>query len=182
MFVELPEAGKEVKQGSSFGAVESVKATSDVNSPISGEVVEVNTKLTESPGLVISIPHIFNKPVLYSVTLHVIFIYVSYRVSCEREHIYLHDYWILCSGVYYCLIEFLGVIGKWRLIQAHMKMDGWSRWSQAILQNSETCWDPKSTQNSVKKKMLLTDLVSIWFFLISFFQKLNFKFLLHYIT
>lgn len=55
MFVELPEAGKEVKQGSSFGAVESVKATSDVNSPISGEVVEVNTKLSESPGLVINL-------------------------------------------------------------------------------------------------------------------------------
>lgn len=54
MFVELPEAGKEVKQGTGFGAVESVKATSDVNSPISGEVIEVNTKLAESPGLVIT--------------------------------------------------------------------------------------------------------------------------------
>lgn len=54
VFVELPECGSSVSQGSSFGAVESVKATSDVNSPISGEVVEVNTKLTETPGLVIS--------------------------------------------------------------------------------------------------------------------------------
>ena len=53
MFVELPEPGKSVTQGEGFGAVESVKATSDVNSPISGEVVEVNTKLTESPGSVI---------------------------------------------------------------------------------------------------------------------------------
>lgn len=52
MFVELPEAGKEVKQGTGFGAVESVKATSDVNSPISGEVVEINKKLADSPGLV----------------------------------------------------------------------------------------------------------------------------------
>lgn len=53
MFVELPDASGSVSQGSSFGAVESVKATSDVNSPISGEIVEVNSKLTESPGLVI---------------------------------------------------------------------------------------------------------------------------------
>lgn len=53
VFVELPEAGGSVKQGGSFGAVESVKATSDINSPISGEIVEVNTKLSESPGLVI---------------------------------------------------------------------------------------------------------------------------------
>ena len=52
VFVELPEPGKEVKQGTGFGAVESVKATSDVNSPISGEVVEINSKLADSPGLV----------------------------------------------------------------------------------------------------------------------------------
>ncbi|KAG5540076.1 hypothetical protein RHGRI_020342 [Rhododendron griersonianum] len=48
---QVPELGGPVTQGSSFGAVESVKATSDVNSPISGEIVEVNSKLTESPGL-----------------------------------------------------------------------------------------------------------------------------------
>ncbi|KAL1568236.1 glycine cleavage system H protein, mitochondrial-like [Salvia divinorum] len=57
VFVELPEAGKEVKQGTGFGAVESVKATSDVNSPISGEVVEINTKLAESPGLINTSPY-----------------------------------------------------------------------------------------------------------------------------
>ncbi|CAA0826675.1 Glycine cleavage system H protein 3-mitochondrial [Striga hermonthica] len=57
VFVELPEKGKTVVQGGSFGAVESVKATSDVNSPISGEVVEVNTKLTDTPGLINSSPY-----------------------------------------------------------------------------------------------------------------------------
>ncbi|CAN6547135.1 unnamed protein product [Malus baccata var. baccata] len=56
VFVELPESGRSVSQGGSFGAVESVKATSDVNSPISGQVVEVNSKLNESPGLVIHLP------------------------------------------------------------------------------------------------------------------------------
>ncbi|KAG5540077.1 hypothetical protein RHGRI_020343 [Rhododendron griersonianum] len=57
VFVEVPEPGGSVAQGSSFGAVESVKATSDVNSPISGEIVEVNTKLTEAPGLINSSPY-----------------------------------------------------------------------------------------------------------------------------
>ncbi|KAJ8560297.1 hypothetical protein K7X08_004355 [Anisodus acutangulus] len=57
VFVDLPETGGSVSQGSSFGAVESVKATSDINCPISGEIVEVNTKLTETPGLVNSSPY-----------------------------------------------------------------------------------------------------------------------------
>lgn len=52
VFVDLPDSGTSVSHGSSFGAVESVKATSDINSPISGEIVEVNTKLSETPGLV----------------------------------------------------------------------------------------------------------------------------------
>ena len=52
VFVELPKPGATVAAGGSFGNVESVKATSDVNSPISGEVVEVNSKLSETPGLV----------------------------------------------------------------------------------------------------------------------------------
>ncbi|XP_059656754.1 glycine cleavage system H protein, mitochondrial-like [Cornus florida] len=57
VFVELPEPGGSVSKGGSFGAVESVKATSDVNSPISGEVVEVNSKLSASPGLINSSPY-----------------------------------------------------------------------------------------------------------------------------
>ncbi|KAK8914470.1 hypothetical protein KSP39_PZI023397 [Platanthera zijinensis] len=57
VFVELPESGSAVSKGGSFGAVESVKATSDINSPISGEVVEVNTKLTQAPGLINSSPY-----------------------------------------------------------------------------------------------------------------------------
>ncbi|GAB2235260.1 hypothetical protein Droror1_Dr00025681 [Drosera rotundifolia] len=57
VFVDLPEVGGLVSKGGSFGAVESVKASSDVNSPISGEVVEVNSKLTEVPGLINSSPY-----------------------------------------------------------------------------------------------------------------------------
>ena len=52
MYVELPEVGASVTQGDSFGAVESVKATSDINSPVSGKVTEVNEKLNSSPALV----------------------------------------------------------------------------------------------------------------------------------
>ncbi|KAF3449474.1 hypothetical protein FNV43_RR10202 [Rhamnella rubrinervis] len=57
VFVELPDSGSSVSKGTSFGAVESVKATSDVNSPISGEVVEVNTNLSEKPGHINSSPY-----------------------------------------------------------------------------------------------------------------------------
>lgn len=52
VYVELPDVGRSVSQGESFGAVESVKATSDVNSPISGKVLQVNQNLSESPALV----------------------------------------------------------------------------------------------------------------------------------
>ncbi|KAK8948721.1 hypothetical protein KSP39_PZI005378 [Platanthera zijinensis] len=51
VYVELPEVGATVSKGKNFGAVESVKATSDVYSPVSGEVIEVNTELSHSPGL-----------------------------------------------------------------------------------------------------------------------------------
>ncbi|KAF8412701.1 hypothetical protein HHK36_000669 [Tetracentron sinense] len=57
VYVELPEVGTTVTQGSSFGAVESVKATSDINSPISGKVIEVNEGLNSSPGLVNASPY-----------------------------------------------------------------------------------------------------------------------------
>ncbi|KAJ0779098.1 putative glycine cleavage system H-protein/Simiate [Helianthus annuus] len=57
VFVDLPDTGGSVTKATGFGAVESVKATSDVNSPISGEIVEVNTKLSETPGLINSSPY-----------------------------------------------------------------------------------------------------------------------------
>ncbi|KAH7545650.1 hypothetical protein FEM48_Zijuj01G0116000 [Ziziphus jujuba var. spinosa] len=53
VYVELPDVGHSVTQGSGFGAVESVKATSDVYSPVSGKVVQVNEELNKSPGLVV---------------------------------------------------------------------------------------------------------------------------------
>ena len=49
VFVELPETGATLAAGDSFGAVESVKAVSDLYAPVGGEVVEVNSALEDSP-------------------------------------------------------------------------------------------------------------------------------------
>lgn len=51
-YVELPPVGKEIKAGASFGEVESVKATSDLYSAVSGVVTEVNGRLANEPELV----------------------------------------------------------------------------------------------------------------------------------
>ncbi len=56
VFVELPDVGSSLGQFATFGVVESVKAVSDLFSPISGEVVEVNEALRESPELLNSDP------------------------------------------------------------------------------------------------------------------------------
>ncbi len=52
VFIDLPEEGDEFEKGDAFGAVESVKAASDVNMPISGEVLEVNENVSDNPALV----------------------------------------------------------------------------------------------------------------------------------
>ena len=57
VFLELPKPGAKVSAGESFGVIESVKAASDLYSPASGSVVEVNPKLEKSPDLVNSDPY-----------------------------------------------------------------------------------------------------------------------------
>ena len=57
VFIELPEAGTEVSHMEPFGVIESVKATNDLFSPVSGEVVEVNQSLEDEPGTVNDDPH-----------------------------------------------------------------------------------------------------------------------------
>jgi glycine cleavage system H protein len=52
VFVETPDAGKSLSKGDSFAVVESVKAASDVYSPVSGEVVEGNGALADQPAIV----------------------------------------------------------------------------------------------------------------------------------
>lgn len=56
VFVELPEAGRQLAKGKDAAVVESVKAASDVYSPVSGTVTEANAKLEEDPSLVNSDP------------------------------------------------------------------------------------------------------------------------------
>ncbi|HWH22846.1 MAG TPA: glycine cleavage system protein GcvH [Allosphingosinicella sp.] len=56
VFVEVPEAGREVSQGGEAAVVESVKAASDVYAPVSGEVIEGNPALEADPSLVNSDP------------------------------------------------------------------------------------------------------------------------------
>ena len=55
--IELPEVGKKVRKGEAIGVIESIKATADVYAPISGEVVEVNEKLLDSPELINNDPY-----------------------------------------------------------------------------------------------------------------------------
>lgn len=52
VFVDLPEVGALVKKGKEFGAVESVKAASDLISPVSGKVVEINEDLVGEPEVI----------------------------------------------------------------------------------------------------------------------------------
>jgi glycine cleavage system H protein len=56
VFVDLPEAGKSVTAGDALAVVESVKAASDVYSPISGEVAEANPDLSDTPETVNAAP------------------------------------------------------------------------------------------------------------------------------
>jgi len=57
VFVELPEVGAKVAKGETFGVVESVKAASDLNSPISGTVTSINSDLEDTPELINGDPY-----------------------------------------------------------------------------------------------------------------------------
>ena len=57
VFVELPAIGKKVEHSQAFGTVEAVKAVSDLYSPITGEVLDVNKKIHDSPELVNKDPY-----------------------------------------------------------------------------------------------------------------------------
>ncbi|MEE9440385.1 MAG: glycine cleavage system protein GcvH, partial [Candidatus Thermoplasmatota archaeon] len=57
VFVELPEAGKEVKKGEEICVVESVKSVSEIYAPVSGKIVKVNSKLEDSPEIINESPY-----------------------------------------------------------------------------------------------------------------------------
>ncbi len=56
-YVELPRVGAQVAPGKEFASIESVKAASDIYSPVAGEVIEINTALEANPELVNSSPY-----------------------------------------------------------------------------------------------------------------------------
>jgi len=57
VFVEMPEIGQSFDQGESFGSIESVKAQSDLYMPVSGEIIAVNSQLSEEPEMVNDDPY-----------------------------------------------------------------------------------------------------------------------------
>lgn len=57
LYVDLPDTGKKIKQGEVFGSIESAKVASDLYAPVSGEVIEVNNDLSDSPELVNESPY-----------------------------------------------------------------------------------------------------------------------------
>jgi glycine cleavage system H protein len=57
VFVELPDVGRQVKAGESFGSIESVKAVSELFAPAAGEIIEVNPYLKDHPEAVNTKPH-----------------------------------------------------------------------------------------------------------------------------
>ena len=57
VYIELPDVGAKLKAGQSFGTIESVKAVSELYSPVSGEVLEVNSAIKDKPEVINSKPH-----------------------------------------------------------------------------------------------------------------------------
>ncbi len=57
VFIELPKLGADICQDGVFGVIESSKATSDLYSPVSGRVVEINKQLEKTPGIINSDPY-----------------------------------------------------------------------------------------------------------------------------
>jgi len=57
VFIELPDTGRSIAQGQACGTIESVKAVSELYSPVSGKVVEINSAVVSKPELVNTDPH-----------------------------------------------------------------------------------------------------------------------------
>jgi glycine cleavage system H protein len=89
VYVDLPNIGQSLKQGATFGTVESVKAVSELLSPISGEVMERNEKLVQSPELVNKEPYgtgwvVIVKPSRLQDELKALLTPESYRIFLEE--------------------------------------------------------------------------------------------------
>ena len=88
VFCDLPEVGRELSKGDTFGVVESVKTVSDVFAPLAGQVVAVNPALEDSPELVNSAPFESYIAVLEAedpAAVSALMNEAQYRAFCEGE-------------------------------------------------------------------------------------------------
>jgi glycine cleavage system H protein len=89
VYIELPEVGKQVTAGESFGEIESVKAVSDLYSPVTGEIVEVNSGLSDSLETFSSDPYgsgwVMKVKVTEEAALSDLMNYADYSKQCAEE-------------------------------------------------------------------------------------------------
>ena len=88
-YVDMPEEGEELTAGEEFGAVEGRKAASDLYSPVSGEVVEINEELVDNPKLINNDPlnaWIVKVKINDFAELDGLMDTAAYTAFCEKEH------------------------------------------------------------------------------------------------
>ena len=90
VYMDLPAAGTQVTSGNSFGEVESVKATSELYSPVDGEIVEVNTSLPDNLEILNSDPYgqgwIIKVKLASEDSLTKLLGHVDYQKQCDETH------------------------------------------------------------------------------------------------
>ncbi|KAI0361220.1 hypothetical protein OH77DRAFT_1417455 [Trametes cingulata] len=90
VYVELPQTGTEIEKGDQIGAVESVKAASDIFAPVSGTVEEINEKLNDQPGLLNKSPEekgwLCKIKVSNPSELEDLMTEEQYKAHCESDH------------------------------------------------------------------------------------------------
>ncbi len=89
VYIDLPDVGSEVTAGKSFGEIESVKAVSDLYSPVTGEIVEVNSGLSDSLETFSSDPYgagwVIKVKVTDEATLSALMDHATYAKQCAEE-------------------------------------------------------------------------------------------------
>ena len=90
VFMSLPEVGRQVKAGESFGEIESVKAVSDINSPVDGEVVAVNSDLVNNLETLAKDPYqagwLIKIKITNDAAIADLLDYAAYQKQCQEEH------------------------------------------------------------------------------------------------
>ena len=90
VFVELPEIGEEFEKEEEIGVVESVKAVSEIYTPISGEILEVNQELLDNPELINEKPYdswIVNIKIADKTEIDELLTAAEYEKDCEEEEL-----------------------------------------------------------------------------------------------